>query len=117
MTALLEKSFRVSLLEVIGTNLATRNLRSNREDRSHTAMRVKETIHQVQVPWATTPGARGQLSSQLGFGARSKCSCFFVADVDPVDLAVSAHSISNRIQAVANNAIDALNSGLHQGVH
>src|SRR5215510_923288 len=117
MTALLEKTFRVGLLEVISANLATRDVRSNREDRSHTAMRVKETIHQVQVPRATTPGARRQLSSQLGFGARSKGSCFFVADVDPVDLAVSAHSIGNRIQAVANNSIDALNSGLHQPVH
>src|SRR5215471_764202 len=117
MTALLEKPFRVSLLEVISANLATRNLRSNREDRSHTAMRIKKTIHQVQVPRSTTPGARGQLSSQLGFGARSKRSCFFVANMDPVDLAVSAHSIGNRIQAVANNSIDALNSGSHQPVH
>src|SRR5262249_57688138 len=108
MTALLEKTFRVSLLEVISANLATRNLRSNREDRSHTAMRVKKTIDQVQVPGATTPGARGQLSSQLGFGARSKCSCFFVADVDPVALSVSARTIGNRIQAVAHNALDPL---------
>ena len=68
------------------------------EDRQlHAAMRVKQTIDQVQVSRATASGAGCQLSTELGFGARSECGRLLVTDMDPLQLAVAAHSVGNRV--------------------
>ena len=77
-------------------------------------MRVKKAVDQVQVSWAATPGTGCELATQLGLRACGERGCFLVPDMDPLQLAVSAHCVGNRVQAVAYDAIHPLDPGFHE---
>jgi hypothetical protein len=113
MTAFFEEILWVSLLEIAGADLTAGNLGRNRDHRRHAAMRVKKTVDQVKVPWPATPGAGGQFPSQLRFGASGKRGCFLVTDMDPLQLAISAHRVRHWIQAVTYKAVDPLDTSFH----
>ncbi len=79
-------------------------------------MAVVEAVDQVQIARAATAGADRQLAGQMRFGADGKSGDLFVAEVQPGDAAVAPQSISKAVQAVADNAINALHTGGGEGL-
>src|SRR5580692_11674799 len=51
----------------------------------------------------------------MRLGAGRECGDLLVADVDPLDLALSSQRIGQPIQAVADDAVNPLNSGHRKG--
>jgi hypothetical protein len=63
---------------------------------------VKQSVDEVQVAWAATAGADRQLACELGLRPGREGRRLFVADMNPLDLPVSADGIGNRVEAVAD---------------
>jgi len=61
--------------------------------------------------------ADGQLSRQMRLGAGRECGDLLVPYVEPLDLAMAADGIRQSIEAVADNAIDALDTRGSQRFH
>jgi hypothetical protein len=58
------------------------------------------------------PGADCQSAGQLCLGGRSERARLLVADVDPLDPVGPADRVDDRIEAVADDAVDALDACL-----
>jgi hypothetical protein len=52
----------------------------------------------------------------LGFGCCGECGGFFVMDVHPVDVIVSADGVGDRVEAVSDETVDSLDAGGCEGV-
>ena len=85
------------LLKIARSDLGTRNVRGDRQHGGHAAVRVVQTVDQVQIAGAATAGTHGQLSRQLRLGAGREGRRFLVANMHPVDLLAAAQSIGHRV--------------------
>jgi hypothetical protein len=79
VAALREKMFRMGLLEVSAADFIAGDLRRDGEDGNTAAMAVVKTVNQVQISGAAASRTNRQLSGEMGFGARGKRCCFFMA--------------------------------------
>ena len=67
------------------------------------------------LPGPQLPGADRQPAGQLGLGGRGEGAGLLVAHVHPVDAASRAGGrVDDRVQAVADDAVDPLDAGLTQ---
>jgi hypothetical protein len=79
-------------------------------DRKHghpRTMTVKQAVDKMQIAWSATAGADGKLAGQVRC---RECSRFFMAHMDPFDLALAPKRVGQTIQAIADNAIDTLDA-------
>ena len=115
MAALLEQRLRMGLLEIAGADLGRRDLRGYGEHRRARAVAVEQPIDQVQIAGTTTAGADGEGTGEVGFGAGSEGGDLLVPDVHPLDLALAAQRVGQTVQTVADDAVDALDTGCREG--
>jgi hypothetical protein len=71
----------------------------------------------MQVPGAAASRADGYLAGELGLRPGRECPGFFMADVHPLDLAAAADGVCYRVEAVADDAVNSLDSCLRKGLH
>ena len=102
-----EQILRMRLLEVVRADLGARDVRGDREHRHPAALRVVETVDQMQVARAATACADRQLSGQRGIRRRRERGCLLVTDVLPRDFAGAPDRVGETIEAVTREAVDA----------
>src|SRR6185369_2423923 len=94
-------------LKITTTDFAARNLSRNREHGHATAMSVVQAIDQVCVSGAAAPGANGETPGQVRLGSGRKRSGFFVASVGPLHVAAFAERVSDAVERVACDSVNA----------
>ncbi len=104
-------------LEIAATDFATRNLSRDGEHGHATAMRVVETIDQVCVSRAAAPGTDGETSGEVRLSAGSKRRGFFVSSMGPLHVAAFAESVSDAIERVTGDSVNAFDTGQRQRVY
>ena len=72
------------------------------------AVTVEQAIDEVQIARPAAARADGELTRQMRFGARREGGYLLVPDVEPLDLALSANRIGQPVEAVADDAVNAL---------
>ena len=85
VAALDEQLLGVRLLEVSAADLRGRYVRSDREHRHATALRVEETVDQVQIARPAASDAHRELAGECRLRRGGECGTFLVARVDPLD--------------------------------
>ena len=129
--ALGEQRRRVGLLEVGGADLGRRDVRGDRQHRRAGAVRVVEAVDEVGVARPAAARADRELPGQLGLGRGGERGGLLVVDVDPVDPALvgaarAPDGVDDRVEAVADQAVDPSDPGLdehldqlvgHRGCH
>ena len=120
--ALLEDAVRVRLLEVGGADLDARDVRGNGQDGRTRAVRVVQAVDEVQVARATRARAHGELARELSLGRSRERRRLLVTDVNPVDAALCraaglAHGVDDRVERIADNAVDPVDSRVDELSH
>ena len=67
-----------------------------------------------RLPGPQLPGANRELAGQMRLGAGREGRDLLVPDMDPLDLALAAERVGQTVQAVADDAVDALDAGRSQ---
>ena len=83
-------------------------MRGDGEHRHARAVAVEQAVDQVQVAGAAAAGADRELAGQMRVGAGGEGRDLLVPDMQPVDLALPAQCVGEPVQAVADDAVDAL---------
>src|ERR1700740_2511099 len=117
MAALCKEMFRTGFLKISAAYFMTWNLSRDGQDRNPVAMTVVETVNQVHVPGAGTPGAHCQLASQMGLGTGRECCRLLVSHVNPFDLLATPDRIRNPVEGVTRDSVNSLDSCLLQDVY
>ena len=120
--ALLEDAIRVRLLEVGGTNLDARDVRGNGQDGRARAVRVVQAVDEVQVARAARTRTHGELARKLSLSRSRERRRLLVAHVDPVDAALRraaglAHGVHDRVERIADDAVDPVDSRVDELSH
>ena len=120
--ALLEDAVRVRLLEVGGADLDARDVRGNGQDGRARAVRVVQAVDEVQVARAARARAHGELARELSLGRSRERRRLLVTDVNPVDAALAraaglAHGVDDRVERIADNAVDPVDSRVDELSH
>ena len=110
MAAFFEERLRVGFLKIPRTDLGRRDLGRNGEHRHARSVAIKQTIDEVQIAWAATPGTDGELTGQMRLGARRESSHLLVSNVHPFDFALAPDRVGQPVQAVADNPKDPLDT-------
>jgi hypothetical protein len=98
----------VRLLEIAAADFGRRDLRGDREHRNPRAVTIEEAVDEVQVARPAASRADGELARQMRLGAGREGGDFLVSDVDPLDLSLASYGISQPIEAIAHDTVDAL---------
>src|ERR1700754_92753 len=69
-------------------------------------MAVEQAVDEMEVAGAAASGADGDTSREVRFGSRREGGDLFVADVNPLDLALTADGIRQAVEAVAYDAVN-----------
>jgi hypothetical protein len=77
---------------------------------------VVEPLEEVGVARPAAAGADCQPTGQLGLGRGGERARLLVADVDPFDPVGAADRVDDRVEAVADDPVDALHAGLAKDV-
>jgi hypothetical protein len=64
----------------------------------------------MEVAGSTAAGADGEIAREMRFRGRCEGCHLLVPHMDPFNVAATAYDISEPVQAVTNDAIDALNT-------
>ena len=111
MAAFLEQRLRMRLLEIAGADLGRWDLRGDGEHRHARAVTIEQAVDEMQIARPAAAGADGELTRQMRLGAGRERRDLLVPDMDPLDLALPANRVGQPVQAVADNAIDPLDTG------
>ena len=110
VTALPEQCLRAGSLKIAGADLGRRDLRSNGEHGQPRTVAVEQAVDEVEVAGPAAAGADGELTRQMRLGTRREGRDLLVPDMDPFDLTLAAKRVGQPVQAVANNAINPLDT-------
>jgi hypothetical protein len=80
-------------------------------------VRIEQAVDQVQVAGTAAARTDRQLAGELGLRPGGECSGFFVADAHPIDFAAAAYRVGHRIEAIADDPVDALHARLRKRIH
>src|ERR1700722_5060613 len=103
------------LLEIAATDLVTRDVGGDREHRHATAVGVKQTIDQMQVPRATAGSADRESPGHRRLSGRRERRRLFVTNVLPGDVAVAAQRIGEAIDRISRQPVDPADAGRLEG--
>jgi hypothetical protein len=117
VTALSKQMLRVRLLKIIAADFVTGDLRGKGEHRNTASVTVIKAVDQVQVAWAATSGAHGQLAREMGLCTRGEGGGFFVSHVNPSNLGLRSNRVGDSIQRVARESINALNASTRESLN
>jgi hypothetical protein len=71
---------------------------------------IEQTVDEVQIARSAAACADGQLAGQMRLGTGGECGDLLVPDMEPFDLALTADGIRQPVEAVADDAVDALDA-------
>src|SRR5258708_7506897 len=106
MAALCEEMLGISLLKIPAADLRAGYLCGDRQNRYAAAVTIVKAVDQVEIAWAATAGAHGQVSCEMRFRAGCKGGCFFMPYVHPLHIPPHANGVGNAVQRIAGNTID-----------
>lgn len=96
----------MGFLKVLGTDLRPRDVRGDREHGDPAALRIEQSVDQMQIAGSAAADADGEMIGECGVGAGRERSSLLVADVFPADVARSANGVGESVEAVAGQAVD-----------
>ena len=102
-------------LEVPRADLGRRNLRGDREHGYAGSVTIEQAVDQVQIARPAAPGADRELTRQMRLGTRCEGCDFFVPDMHPLYLPLAAKRVRQPVQAVADNAVNPLDTCCSEG--
>jgi hypothetical protein len=117
VTALSKQMLRVRLLKIIAADFVTGDLRGKGEHRNTASVTVIKAVDQVQVAWAATSRAHGQLAREMGLCTRGEGGGFFVSHVNPSNLGLRSNRVGDSIQRVARESKNALNASTRESLN
>ena len=79
-------------------------------------MTVEQTIDQMQVAGSAAAGADSKRTCEMGLTGGSESCGLFVSNMNPFDLTLAAQRVGQPIKAVADDAVNPLNSGRDENV-
>src|ERR1700678_2334617 len=97
VAAIPEDVVGLSLLKILAADLATGNLRGDRQHRHTIALAIVEAIDEVSVPRPATAGTDREIARQMSLSPSRKGGCFFVAGMYPSDRLVYSNRIRDRV--------------------
>src|SRR5271167_16416 len=80
-------------------------------------MTVKQAIDEVQIAWSAAAGADREITRQMRLRTRGKGRVLLVPDMNPFDLSLATKRVCQTIEAIADDAIDALDAGRCEHFH
>src|SRR5258707_10592614 len=116
MTTLLEQRLRMSFLEISGAEFGRRDLRRNGKHWDARALTIEQPVDEVQIAGSAAPGADGEFPCQVRLGTGRESCDLLVPHMHPFDLALAPDRIGQPVQAVADDAIDPLDTGGSEGL-
>src|ERR1700683_2008112 len=111
VAAFLEEPFRMRFLEVPGADLGRGNLRGNGEYRHPRSVAIKQAINEVQIARSAAAGADREITRKMRLRTRCKGRDLLVPYMNPFDLSLATKRVSQTIEAIADDTIDALDAG------
>ena len=115
--ALLKEILRVGFLEVLRSDLTARDMRRDREHGYPAAVRVEQSVDQVQITGTTTAGAHREFTGDRGVTSCGEGGSFLVPDVLPRHAVVPADRVGEPVQRIARKTVDVGHATLGQGLH
>ena len=106
----------MGFLEITRADLRRRDVGGNHQHRHARPVAVEQPVDKVEIARSAASGAHGQRSSEMRLGASREGRHLLVAHMQPLDLASPPDRIGDADQAVADDAIDALDAGRGQDV-
>src|ERR1700756_4914437 len=85
-------------------------MRRDAEHRHARAVAIEEPVDQVQIAGSAATRAYRQLARQVRLGTGGERSGLLVAHMHPVDLSLPADRVRKPVEAVADDAVDALHT-------
>src|SRR5580704_13695018 len=104
----------MSLLKIIGSNFAGRNLRGYRQHRRESFVRIKETVDEMKISGSAAAGADSEIACQLCLGTRRKGTGFLVPNVHPLNPFVVVNRIYNAVQGIADHSVNSADARGYQ---
>jgi hypothetical protein len=105
----------VGFLEVAPTDLLPRDVGGDGEHRHPTALHIEQAIDEVKVPRTAARRDDREVPRDRGLCPRRERRGLLVADMGPLDLAVTAERVGEAVQRVAGDAVDATDPRHLQG--
>src|SRR5271156_1939424 len=104
-------------LEVPGADLGRGNLRGDGEHGHTRSVAVKEAIDKMQITRSAAAGADREITREMRLRTRGKGPDLPVPDMNPLDLSLATKRVCQTIEAIADDAIDALDAGRCEHFH
>jgi hypothetical protein len=108
---------RVCLLKISAPDFTAGNLRGNSKYRNTAAMTIVEPVDQMQIAWAATSRANGQVPREMRFRAGRKRCRLLVSHMDPLNLRVCANRVRDAIERISANAVNLPDSCFGKNIH
>ena len=115
--ALAEQLLGVRFLEVAPTDLRARDVRRDREHRHPAAVRVEQSVDQMQVPRAATRGAHREPAGHRRLAGGSERRPFLVTNVLPGHRAVTAKGVGEPVDRISRQPVHPAYAGRLEGRH
>src|SRR5271154_4549857 len=90
-------------------------MRGDAEHRHTRTVTIKKAVDEMQVARPAAARADRELAGQVRFGAGGEGAGLLVAHMNPLDLALPADRVGEAVEAVADDAVDALDAGCREG--
>lgn len=97
--------------EVSGADFGRGNLRGDGEHGHSRSVAIKQAIYEVQITRSAAAGADREITREMRLRTRCKRRDFLMPDMNPFDLSLAAKRVGQTIEAIADDAIDALDAG------
>ena len=104
------------LLEISAADFRRRNVCSDGEHGCSAAMRVIKPVNEVQVAWPAGARAHREPSSYLRLASGGEGRSLLMPRMDPPDRLLRAERLGEAVEAVADDAVDALHAGSRKGL-
>src|ERR1700684_1280631 len=98
-------------LEIARADLGRGNLGGNGEYRHSRSVAIKEAIDEMQIARSAAAGADREITREMRLRTCCKSRDLLVPNMNPVDLSLATKRVCQTIEAIPDDAIDALDAG------
>src|ERR1700683_1834020 len=99
------------VVKIAGADLGRGNLGGNGEYRHSRSVAIKEAIDEMQIARSAAAGADREITREMRLRTRCKGGDLLVPDRNPFDFFLATKRVRQTIEAIADDAIDALDAG------
>ena len=104
----------MSFLQVAAADFPRRDMRRGRRHWYARTMTVEQAVDQMRITRPATTGAHSERTRQVCFGTRGKCNDLFMPHMNPLDRAVTTDRLGQAVEAIADDAVHALDARSYQ---